>query len=821
LLLATESAAFAQTPILAMDQAEGFPGDVVTLRLVLTTGGVPVIAAESAFTYDTDQLTFVSASVTGSALTAGKMVDATVNGGVLEKLAVYDAGTNWSTPIADGDLPLMRFRIAPTATPGSLLTILTHDCSTTVAPATTRPATCGTGLVFVQVAGNSPVISLGNASGAAGTSVTLALGLATNGTLPIATETTIVYDASKLTYVSAVVGSAASAAGKSVDPSVAGGVLQKIAVYATGGSWDTPIGDGELALITFQIGAAVTPGSTLLVSIVGCKYTVAPAATTEVACGSNGSISVSGAATRTLTVQSSNPGSGVVITVSPTDENGLGNGTTPFTRIYDDGTQATLTAPASAGGNAFLKWQKDGVDQAGNPVVVAMGANHTLTAVYQPVAAAPVMSLGIGSGAAGTDVTLALGLATNGTLPIATEMAIAYDTTKLTYVSTAAGSAAIAAGKSVDPSVAGGVLQKIAVYATGGSWDTPIGDGELALITFQIGAGVTPGSTLPVSISGCKYTVASATTTEVACGSDGTIGVSGGTARTLTVQSSNPGSGVGITVSPADRDGLGNGTTPFTRSYDDGTQVTLTAPSHSGGNAFSKWQKDGVDQAGNSVMVAMGANHTLKAVYQAASVCPDADGDNYAVCSEGCSPAPGKQCGDCNDGNAAVHPNTTEVCNGIDDNCDTVTDNGGAALCDDGNVCTTDVCNGAAGCSHVNNNLSCNDGNTCTLNETCSGGNCSGGTARSCDDAHACTADVCDPVIGCMTSITNLDTGGFSADRVDGRDLVVLADAYNSCPNDERYDVAANLDRVQTLPGACIDGTDFHLFMTSFGRSCS
>jgi len=706
LLLATESAAFAQTPILAMDQAEGFPGDVVTLRLVLTTGGVPVIAAESAFTYDTDQLTFVSASVTGSALTAGKMVDATVNGGVLEKLAVYDAGTNWSTPIADGDLPLMRFRIAPTATPGSLLTILTHDCSTTVAPATTRPATCGTGLVFVQVAGNSPVISLGNASGAAGTSVTLALGLATNGTLPIATETTIVYDASKLTYVSAVVGSAASAAGKSVDPSVAGGVLQKIAVYATGGSWDTPIGNGELALITFQIGAAVTPGSTLLVSIVGCKYTVAPAATTEVACGSNGSISVSGAATRTLTVQSSNPGSGVVITVSPTDENGLGNGTTPFTRIYDDGTQATLTAPASAGGNAFLKWQKDGVDQAGNPVVVAMGANTTLTAVYQPVAASSVISLGNGSGAAGTNVTLALGLATNGTLPIATETTIAYDTSKLTYVSAVVGSAAAAAGKSVDPSVAGGVLQKVALYATGGSWDTAIGDGTLALITFQIGAAVTPGSTLSVSIAGCKYTVAPATTVAVACGSNGTIGVSG------------------------------------------------------------------------------------------SATCPDADGDNYAACSSMCNPAPGKQCGDCNDGNAAVHPNTTEVCNGIDDNCDTVIDNGQAALCDDGNVCTTDVCGGAAGCNHIMNGLSCNDGN-------------------------ACTADVCDPVIGCMTSITNLDTGGFSADRVDGRDLVVLADAYNSCPNEPRYDVAANLDQVRTLPGACIGATDFHLFMISFGRSCS
>jgi hypothetical protein len=37
---------------------------------------------------------------------------------------------------------------------------------------------------------------------------------------------------------------------------------------------------------------------------------------------------------------------------------------------------------------------------------------------------------------------------------------------------------------------------------------------------------------------------------------------------------------------------------------------------------------------------------------------PDADGDGYSSCA-----------GDCNDGNAGVHPGTLEICNGIDDDC--------------------------------------------------------------------------------------------------------------------------------------------------------
>ena len=61
----------------------------------------------------------------------------------------------------------------------------------------------------------------------------------------------------------------------------------------------------------------------------------------------------------------------------------------------------------------------------------------------------------------------------------------------------------------------------------------------------------------------------------------------------------------------------------------------------------------------------------------------DGDGDGYGplggvtVClCTGTAQTPVKVGGDCDDGNATVHPGAAEICNGIDDNCDTVIDEG-------------------------------------------------------------------------------------------------------------------------------------------------
>jgi CSLREA domain-containing protein len=86
---------------------------------------------------------------------------------------------------------------------------------------------------------------------------------------------------------------------------------------------------------------------------------------------------------RTLTVGSINPVSGVNITVTPGDNNTQANGATQFTRFYYNGSVVALSAPATASGNNFQKWQRDGADFSfSQSINVTMDANHTMTAVY-------------------------------------------------------------------------------------------------------------------------------------------------------------------------------------------------------------------------------------------------------------------------------------------------------------------------------------------------------------------------------------------------------------------------------------------------------
>jgi subtilisin family serine protease len=97
----------------------------------------------------------------------------------------------------------------------------------------------------------------------------------------------------------------------------------------------------------------------------------------------------------------------------------------------------------------------------------------------------------------------------------------------------------------------------------------------------------------------------------------------------------------------------------------------------------------------------------------------------------------------CSDNNA---------CNGIE-TCRSGSCVAGTPLnCDDANPCTADACDPLVGCLHTPaaNGTACSDGNACTVGDTCQAGVCAGGAAVNCDDGDACTTDTCDPAAGCQ-----------------------------------------------------------------------
>ena len=81
----------------------------------------------------------------------------------------------------------------------------------------------------------------------------------------------------------------------------------------------------------------------------------------------------------------------------------------------------------------------------------------------------------------------------------------------------------------------------------------------------------------------------------------------------------------------------------------------------------------------------------------------------------------------------------------------------GAADCDDGNLCTDDVCDLQTGlCSNPFNAAPCDDGMGCTINDTCTEGLCGGvASDEMCDDGNVCTYERCDLERGCLIYSNN------------------------------------------------------------------
>ena len=111
---------------------------------------------------------------------------------------------------------------------------------------------------------------------------------------------------------------------------------------------------------------------------------------------------------------------------------------------------------------------------------------------------------------------------------------------------------------------------------------------------------------------------------------------------------------------------------------------------------------------------------------------------------------------------ASGHPCSTDdecadssLCT-VNERCDSGACVSDPVNCDDGEACTQDSCDPAAGCLHVDqpDGSSCSDGNLCNGEETCHGGHCGSGPPLDCDDGNPCTADSCTSPGSCRHTAT-------------------------------------------------------------------
>lgn len=370
---------------------------------------------------------------------------------------------------------------------------------------------------------------------------------------------------------------------------------------------------------------------------------------------------------------SANPSSGVAITVSPPDTNGLASGVTPFTRSYVRFASVSLTAPSIAGGHSFSKWQRDGVDYPGGAsITVSAERNRTMTAVYlactvaveQPhIDQADPSCVGTPycvkwhglPGATSYEIRENGGTWEN-TLgdstkcySHATEGTFTYEIRALSECGSGAPSPPVSITLQSLPSPA---IPNQATFIPAG----PVCLGTMYTVRWNAAANAswyeirenggtwqntgaaiqwsfihsTPGSyTVEVrsaNICGISAPSAPNTITVAAC-------------RDLFVYSQHPDYGVPITVSPLDQNSMGGDATPFARLYCTGTQISLQAPATYNGNDFLKWQRDGIDFSTNpSIVLNFDTTRTMMAVYRMSTLTVEA-ANNLRDIIVGVSPA--------------------------------------------------------------------------------------------------------------------------------------------------------------------------------------
>ena len=113
---------------------------------------------------------------------------------------------------------------------------------------------------------------------------------------------------------------------------------------------------------------------------------------------------------------------------------------------------------------------------------------------------------------------------------------------------------------------------------------------------------------------------------------------------------------------------------------------------------------------------------------------------------------------------------------------------GNQVKCNDGNSCTADQCDPEVGCLHnVLSGFPCSDGDFCTSGDECQQGICVGGQTLTCDDGNPCTDDSCDQDVGCVhtPNIAPCDDGNECTVGDQCGDGLCKAASMAQCDDDE------------------------------------
>jgi lipopolysaccharide export system protein LptA len=301
----------AALPAIDVGEAMGAAGAVVSVSVMLSGGNNGLTATSNDIIYDPTQVRVV---LNGSAPdctinpalatnpSPGKMLLASVAtvGGGMQRLRAGVVAFSNSNPVPDGLLFTCNFEIDAAATAGAKILSNTPSASDALGdPAAVDGAD---GMITVTAAPTGPTIDVGNASGAAGAIVSVAVTLSGANNALTATSNDIIYDPTQVRVV-LIGGSTPDCAinpalatnpspGKMLLASVAsvgGGAMQRLRAGVVAFSNSNPVPDGMLFTCNFQIDAAATAGAKTLSNTPSASDALGDPAAVE---GADGTITV-------------------------------------------------------------------------------------------------------------------------------------------------------------------------------------------------------------------------------------------------------------------------------------------------------------------------------------------------------------------------------------------------------------------------------------------------------------------------------------------------------------------------------------------------